>query len=142
MTKSLAQIRDERDQARRRKLARKPRKAFAHLDLVEFQRDVDAAWEPGTYLEMRRPGWHCIQLPKGATPIPVDIDGDPWRGSMRAHVPTRRLRSTNATAQRLRDELAADPGMILCSHDDRVHALGAGIFVCFGCWARLLLGPA
>ncbi len=33
-----------------------------------------------------------------------------------------------------------DPGARICSHDHRIHYLGGGIWVCFACWAKLLLG--
>lgn len=28
----------------------------------------------------------------------------------------------------------------ICTHEHRIHPLGAGMFVCFACWVRLLLG--
>jgi hypothetical protein len=37
-------------------------------------------------------------------------------------------------------EIADDPGLVVCQHENRTHPLGGGIFVCFECWARLLLG--
>jgi hypothetical protein len=35
-----------------------------------------------------------------------------------------------------------DPGARLCGHENRIHPLGGGIFVCFGCWTRTLTGSA
>ncbi len=32
------------------------------------------------------------------------------------------------------------PSKTICSHEDRIHYLGGGLWVCFQCWARLLLG--
>jgi hypothetical protein len=34
-----------------------------------------------------------------------------------------------------------DPGAVICKHENRIHYLGGGIYVCFACWASLLLGP-
>lgn len=31
-------------------------------------------------------------------------------------------------------------GERICQHEHRIHPLGAGIYVCFACWCRLLLG--
>jgi hypothetical protein len=28
----------------------------------------------------------------------------------------------------------------ICTHENRIHALGGGLFVCFECWCRMLLG--
>jgi hypothetical protein len=33
-----------------------------------------------------------------------------------------------------------DPGAFICGHDHRIHYLGGGIWVCFACWATLLIG--
>jgi hypothetical protein len=33
-----------------------------------------------------------------------------------------------------------DPGALLCGHEHRIHYLGGGIWVCFACWAKALLG--
>jgi hypothetical protein len=35
---------------------------------------------------------------------------------------------------------ADDPGARLCGHVNRIHYLGGGLWVCFECWARALLG--
>ena len=32
------------------------------------------------------------------------------------------------------------PSLAICSHENRVHYLGGGIYVCFKCWAQLLFG--
>jgi hypothetical protein len=45
----------------------------------------------------------------------------------------------DAEEARLAAELSEDPGALICSHEHRIHPLGGGIFVCFGCWAGLLL---
>lgn len=33
-----------------------------------------------------------------------------------------------------------DLGARICDHEHRIHALGGGMFVCFACWLRLLVG--
>jgi hypothetical protein len=35
-----------------------------------------------------------------------------------------------------------DPGAKLCGHPHRVHYLGGGLYVCFSCWAKMLIGPS
>lgn len=44
--------------------------------------------------------------------------------------------------KRVEAEFAADPGLAICpaDHPHRIHPLGAGMFVCFECWARLVTG--
>lgn len=46
----------------------------------------------------------------------------------------------DAEETRLIAEVADDPGQIICQHEHRIHSLGGAMRVCFGCWARLLLG--
>lgn len=41
------------------------------------------------------------------------------------------------TKKKLPDD---DPGARLCGHAHRIHYLGGGIWVCFACWAKALLG--
>jgi hypothetical protein len=41
-----------------------------------------------------------------------------------------------------RAKIAADPGLLICQHADRTHPLGGGQFVCFACWARLIMGTS
>lgn len=38
--------------------------------------------------------------------------------------------------------MSNDPGSLICppTHAHRTHYLGGGMYVCFECWARLLLG--
>jgi hypothetical protein len=43
--------------------------------------------------------------------------------------------------------LADDPGLLICRHEHRIHYLGGGgaggaggIWVCFACWAKLIVG--
>ena len=33
-----------------------------------------------------------------------------------------------------------DPGARLCAHGNRIHYLGGGLWVCFECFAKTLLG--
>lgn len=42
-----------------------------------------------------------------------------------------------------KDDDTFDPGAVLCGHaprHQRVHYLGGGLYVCFECMAKLLLG--
>lgn len=50
---------------------------------------------------------------------------------------TRRRTKTAKTAKIVED----DPGTLICVHEHRIHYLGGEIWVCFACWARLLVGP-
>jgi len=34
-----------------------------------------------------------------------------------------------------------DPGALICGHAHRIHYLGGGLYVCFACWAKLIVGP-
>ena len=37
-------------------------------------------------------------------------------------------------------DVGSDPGARICGHDNRKHYLGGGLWVCFSCWAKLLIG--
>lgn len=39
--------------------------------------------------------------------------------------------------ERLTAEIAADPGRLICPHEDRAVPLGGGQFVCFACFGKL-----
>jgi len=52
-----------------------------------------------------------------------------------------------AEEDRLVAQVANDPGLAICQHDDRTHYLGGGgahgaggIWICFACWAKLIMG--
>jgi hypothetical protein len=45
-----------------------------------------------------------------------------------------------SVARELRASNAYDSGARLCGHDHRVHYLGGGLWVCFACWAKALIG--
>lgn len=58
-----------------------------------------------------------------------------FSSSPRAHA-----REYDDEEAKLLAEIADDPGVVMCQHENRTHGLGGGIFVCFECWTRLLLG--
>lgn len=52
-------------------------------------------------------------------------------------------RSTTKTRKPVDDSATFDPGAQLCGHGDRTrraHYLGGGLWVCFECLAKLMLG--
>lgn len=54
--------------------------------------------------------------------------------------PLTHKREYDEEEQKLLVAVADDPGLILCGHLHRTHYLGGGLYVCFECWVKPLLG--
>jgi hypothetical protein len=60
------------------------------------------------------------------------IEFSPWKSTHAAEYEREHAR--------LIAEVAADPGLMFCQHEHRIHPLGGGQFVCFKCFASIITG--
>lgn len=58
----------------------------------------------------------------------------------------QKVERAKIVARSIRDQevdlavVAVDPGLMICQHENRIHPLGGGMFVCFECLIRLVRG--